>query len=318
MNAVNNLHEDRCNIYAQFIKSLLSPLEPFMQDTSISEVMVNSSQGVFIEQGGVIEHVSNERFSSRRLDAFAKNHAEQVGSQISALDSSYSGVLPCGSRFHLIWPPATSDGAHHLTVRKHNFHALTLQDLKWSMFDDEAHFDTLLRHVDEKSNIIVSGETGVGKTTLLNAILDRIPQRQRVVVIEEIPEINMSHHTNKAMLTSVAEDMHGEGGKSIRDLVRESLIMRPDRIILGECRGTEAIDMVHAMQTHRGCLATVHGRNIDSAIYRLETLLLLGQSNYSPEVSRREIASSVDLFIQLHRDKVGRRFVSEIREVELD
>lgn len=312
--ATESLTLDRNAIYTEFINGILSPLEPFLRDARVSEIMVHSTQGIFIEKDGCIEHADHAPFSTRRLNAFVRNHAEQLGQQVSTTDFSYDGVLPCGSRFHAIWPPAASDGAYHLTIRKHHFQNLSLLDLRESMFDSLEDFDLLKHHIKEKSNIILSGETGTGKTTLLNAILDQVHATERVVIIEEIPEIDMRNHCNKALLTTVPPNEEGVGGKQISDLVRESLIMRPDRIILGECRGIEAVDMIQAMQTHRGCLATVHGRNINSAIYRLETLLLLGQSNYTPAITQREIATAVDLYVQLSRNQAGRRFVSEIRE----
>lgn len=307
----------KSDLYASFLSSILSPLKPYLEDATVSEIMIHSHQGVFVESTGRIAHCEKGPFSSKRLDAFVQNHAESIGRHFSPLEHSYDGVLPCGSRFHVIWPPATSDGAYHMTIRKHHYQDFGLEDLRDSMFSSAEDFERLKTHIVQKSNIVLSGETGTGKTTLLNAILDQVEKEERVVIIEEIPEIAMESHDNKALLTTVPPDKHGRGGKTIRDLVRESLIMRPDRIILGECRGTEAVDLLQAMQTHRGCLATVHGRDIDNAIYRLETLLLLGQTNYTSDVAAREIASGVDLFVQLQRDRNGRRYVAAMRESSL-
>lgn len=300
-------------IYKDALATFLSPLKAWFDEPDVSEIMVNSAVGVFVERKGIIEQVSTERFSERRLRAFVRNHAEMVQFFVRDSDSSYSGVLPaCGSRFHVIWPPATSDNAFHLTIRKHKFGSMSLDQLHALNAIDDQQLKQLREHIECKSNILICGETGTGKTTFLNAILNEAEPSERIVVIEEIPEIEIDSHVNKVLLQTVGSDQDGLGAKSIRDLVRESLIMRPDRIILGECRGVEAIDMIQAMQTHRGCLATLHGRSIASARFRLETLMLLGQSNYSLEVAAREVDSSVDLYVQLTRQK-GRRFVSAIQ-----
>lgn len=301
-------------VYQKSIDSFLAPLKTYFDDDSISEIMVNSRVGVFVEQNGCIQHVEQKPFPERQVRALLQSVAELNGHFIDENFSSYQGVLPrCGSRFHCIWPPATSDGAVHLTIRKHKFGVLNLNQLKeyGAVTDDQMQM--LTQQVKSKCNMIICGETGTGKTTMLNALLDESSKSERIVVIEEIPEIEIHTHTNKAMLTTVppAEDSTSE--KSIRELVRESLIMRPDRIILGECRGVEAVDMIQAMQTHRGCLATLHGRSIESARYRLETLMLQAQDNYTTEIVKREIESSIDVFIQLTRDSTGRRYVSDIR-----
>lgn len=302
-------------IYQASIDSFLRPLDEYFADESISEIMVHSSTGIFVERQGRLEQVCHQPFSERRIRAFLQSVAELNGQFIEDHLSSYQGTLPkCGSRFHCIWPPATSDHAFHLTIRKHRFGVLTLTELRNLGAITEAQFDRLSEHVANQSNIIISGETGTGKTTFLNALLEASSKTERIVVIEEIPEIEVRSHVNKAMLRTVPPGEEGVGEKSIRDLVRESLIMRPDRIILGECRGLEAVDMIQAMQTHRGCLATLHGRSVDSARYRLETLMLQAQKNYSTEIVSREIKASIDVFVQLARNPDGQRYVSEIRE----
>jgi pilus assembly protein CpaF len=222
--------------------------------------------------------------------------------------------LPDGSRLNVILPPLAVDGAS-VTIRKFTSSWLTTDDLvaQGSLSAEAADF--LEKAVQAKLNILVSGGTGTGKTTILNILSSFIGRAERVVTIEDAVELSL-HLPNLVRLESRPANSEGAGEVDIRDLVRNSLRMRPDRIVVGEVRGSETIDMLQAMNTgHEGSLSTVHANSPRDALRRLETMVLLGGVELPLRAVREQVASSIDLIVHLVRDTLGRRFISTVTEV---
>jgi pilus assembly protein CpaF len=290
------------------------PIQMLLDDPTVSEIMVNGHEAVWVEAHGVIRR-TNRNFESedeliRVIDRMVRSSGRRVDQSSPMVDAR----LPDGSRLNVILPPLAVDGPS-VTIRKFLSSGLTTDDLVrlGTLSTDSARF--LEKAVDHRLNILVSGGTGTGKTTILNILSSFIGRDERVVTVEDAVELSL-HLPNLVRLETRPANSEGVGAVNIRDLVRNALRMRPNRIVVGEVRGSETIDMLQAMNTgHEGSLSTVHANSPRDALRRLETMVLLGGVELPLRAIREQIASSIDLVVHLARDAQGRRYVQTITEV---
>jgi len=303
-------------LLADVLNGLLGygPIQPLLDDPQVTEVMVNGPKSVFVERDGQLELTSVVFDGDSEILDLIDQIITPLGRRIDAENPTVDARLPDGSRVNAVIPPVAIDGPS-ITIRKFPKERLRIDDL--------IAFETLTPHmadflracVASKLNVVVSGGTGSGKTTLLNILSEFIPEGERLVTIEDAAELQL-HHINLVRLETRAPNVDGEGEVPIRHLVRNALRMRPDRIIVGEVRGGEALDMLQAMNTgHDGSLTTVHANSPRDAISRLETLCLVSGVLLPLKVVREQIASAVDLIVQQTRLRDGSRKVTAISEV---
>lgn len=293
----------------------LGPLEPLLEDKSVDEIMVNAKDQIYIERHGVIEK-TKLRFSS---DTAVLNVIERIVSPIGRrIDESSPTVdarLKDGSRVHVIIPPLAIKGPT-ITIRKFSAVPYTVNDLIRFGSLTQRIADFLDIAIKTRKNIIVSGGTGSGKTTLLNVLSGYIPNNERIITIEDSAELKLNQ-PHVVSLESRPPNIEGKGAITIRELVRNALRMRPDRIIVGECRGGEALDMLQAMNTgHDGSLTTLHANSPRDALSRLETMVLMAGMELPVKAIREQIRSAIDLIVQQTRYKDGSRRISAISEVQ--
>lgn len=290
------------------------PLSVFLQSPAISEIMVNGPERIFIEVKGVLQESGIQFFNERHLIQVIQRIVEPLGRHVDDASPMVDARLPDGSRVNAIIPPLALDGAS-LTIRKFSEKKLTTDDLIGfgSMTKEMALF--LKEAVRSRQNILVSGGTGSGKTTLLNVLSQFIPHRERVVTVEDSAELKLSHR-DIVRLEARPANIEGKGRVAIRDLVINCLRMRPDRIIVGECRGAEALDMLQAMNTgHDGSLTTAHANNPRDALSRLENMVMMAGFDLPSSAIREQIASAIDLIVQQTRLPDGSRKIVTISEV---
>ena len=290
------------------------PIQPLLDDPEVSEVMVNNAKSVYVEKKGQLTKTpivfENDQHVLRVIDKIILPLGRRVDADNPAVDAR----LPDGSRVNAIIPPVAMDGPS-ITIRKFPKDRLGIQQLieYGSLTGNMATF--LRACVLARLNIIISGGTGSGKTTLLNALSGYIPENERIVTIEDSAELQLQQD-HVLRLETKSASIDGHGGMTVRDLVRNSLRMRPNRIVVGECRGGEALDMLQAMNTgHDGSLTTVHANAPRDALSRLETLVMMAGMDLPLKVVRQQIASAVDLIVQQSRLKDGTRKVTAITEV---
>ncbi len=311
------LPEDiRAQIFHEILDELtgFGPIQPLLDDPDISEVMVNGPKKVYVEKSGKLTKTAvtfdDEDHVLRIIDRIILPLGRRVDADSPAVDAR----LPDGSRVNAVIRPVTIDGPC-ITIRKFRKDKLSIQQL--------IDYDSLTAHMAEfiracvvaRLNIVISGGTGSGKTTLLNVLSGFIPENERIVTIEDAAELQLQQDHVLRMETKVA-NVDGKGEVTIRDLVRNSLRMRPDRIVVGECRGGESLDMLQAMNTgHDGSLTTLHANSPRDALSRLETMVLMSGMDLPLKVVRQQISSAVDLIIQQTRLKDGSRKVTAITEV---
>jgi pilus assembly protein CpaF len=292
----------------------LGPLESLLDDDTITEVMVNSEDTVFIERDGRVL-LTDVTFKNRaQLMHIIERIVSPLGRRIDESSPLVDARLPDGSRVNAIIPPLAIDGPS-LTIRKFGKSKFSTEDLiNWgSMTRPMADFLKLC--VENRLNILISGGTGSGKTTLLNILSSFIPEGERIVTIEDSAELRLDQQ-NTVRLEARPANMEGKGRVSIRDLVINSLRMRPDRIVVGECRGGEALDMVQAMNTgHDGSLTTAHANSPRDALRRIEVMCLMSGMELPMMAIREQVASAVDLIVQISRFKDGSRKVICISDV---
>jgi pilus assembly protein CpaF len=293
----------------------LSPLREFLQDDTVTEIMVNGFTEVYIERRGRLERTNAAFPSHDALLSAVHNVAQYVGREIDSERPVLDARLPDGSRVHVVLPPSARRGIY-FTIRKFSRDIFTLDDLirLGSLSPSAQEFLEIC--VRLKKNIVVAGGTGTGKTSMLNALSTAIPAEERIVVIEDSSELRLAQpHT--LYLESQQPDSYGRGGVNIRQLFVASLRMRPDRILVGEVRGGEALDMVQAMLSgHAGSLTTVHATSPRDALTRLETLSLMSEVELPVYVARAQVASAIQLIVQLARfTEDGSRKVTRIAEV---
>jgi pilus assembly protein CpaF len=292
----------------------LGPIEHFLADPTVSEVMVNGNDDIYVERAGVIERTHVRFISEEHLRRVIERIVSSVGRRIDESSPMVDARLADGSRVNVIVPPLSLDGSI-LTIRKFAadpFKATDLVDMGTLSADVSS---VLAAAVEGGLNVLISGGTGTGKTTLLNVLSSFVPATERIVTIEDAVELQL-HQQHVIRLEARPGNVEGTGEVTIRDLVRNALRMRPDRIIVGEVRGAEALDMLQAMNTgHDGSLSTVHANAPRDALSRLETMVLMAGYDLPTRAIREQIASALDLVIQLERLRDGSRRVTHVTEV---
>ena len=306
--------------HAQIIHDLqneimgLGPLEPLLADPTISEIMVNGAKTIFVERKGQIE-LTDIRFNDdEHLLKIIDKIVSRVGRRIDESSPMADARLPDGSRVNAIIPPLALDGPS-LSIRRFSVKPLQMKDLinAGALTQDMA--DLLAGLVKAKANIIISGGTGSGKTTLLNILSSYIPSGERIITIEDTAELQLQQR-HVVRLETRPPNIEGKGGISMRTLVMNSLRMRPDRIVVGECRASEVIDMLQAMNTgHKGSLTTIHANTPRDALARMENLVGMGGLTLPAKALREQIASAVDIIVQVTRLSDGSRKIVRINEI---
>jgi pilus assembly protein CpaF len=290
------------------------PLEPFLRDDSVTEIMVNGGERIYIERAGKIELSDSTFVDDAHLLRIIDKIVSQVGRRVDEASPMVDARLPDGSRVNAIIPPLALRGPT-LTIRKFSRDPYTMDDLInfGSLTAKSAHF--LAACVQGKLNVLVSGGTGTGKTTTLNALSAYIPGDERIITIEDAAELQLQQD-HVITLEARPPNIEGQGEVKIRELVRNALRMRPDRIIVGEVRGPETLDMLQAMNTgHEGSLTTIHANSPRDALARLETLVLTAGVELPLRAIREQVASAFDLLIQITRLVDGSRRISHVTEV---
>jgi pilus assembly protein CpaF len=290
------------------------PIQPFLDDDSVSEVMVNGDTAIYVERSGRLQRTSARFLSDEHLRRVIERIVSQVGRRIDESSPMVDARLPDGSRVNAIVPPLAVDGPS-LTIRKFAKDPFKVGDLISFGTMTSQIAELLQACVQGRLNILISGGTGTGKTTLLNVVSSFIPEQERIVTIEDAVELQL-HQEHVIRLESRPPNIEGKGEIAIRDLVRNSLRMRPDRIIVGETRGGEALDMLQAMNTgHDGSLSTVHANTPRDALARLETMVLMAGMDLPARAIREQVASAIDLIIQISRLRDGTRRITHLTEV---
>jgi pilus assembly protein CpaF len=290
------------------------PIQPLLDDPDISEVMVNGPKDVYVENNGKISKTDVTFVNDDHVMQLILRIVTPLGRVIDGDHPAVDARLPDGSRVNAVIPPVAIDGPS-ITIRKFSRERLNVSQLINYDSLTQGMADFLNACVVARLNILISGGTGSGKTTTLNALSSFIPEEERIVTIEDAAELQLNQEHVVRMETK-SPNPDGSGGMSIRDLVRNSLRMRPDRIVVGEVRGGEALDMLQAMNTgHDGSLTTLHANTPRDAISRLETMTLMSGLDLPIHVVREQIASAIDLIVQQSRLRDGSRKVTQITEV---
>ncbi len=295
------------------ILPFLKPIEHLILDDSVSEVMVNGADRVFIERRGFIERAVGITLSERALTVAVKNIARRLGDDISEAKPILDSRLPDGSRVAAVIPPCSLGGVT-LTIRKFNARHFELEDLIRQGTLDRTVANRLEDYVLERRNILLSGGTGTGKTTLLTALGKFIPPDERILLIEDTAEIQLQHEN--LVRFEARMEQNGTPAVSIRDLLRASLRHRPDRILLGEIRGGEAFDLLQLLNTgHSGTLSTIHASSARQGLARFTSCVLQSGVELPYRAVKKNIGDSLNVVVQIER-RPGRRFISEMLEIK--
>jgi len=308
---------ERTRLFEQVIAEILGlgPIEPLLQDSTVTEVMVNGPQNIYVERRGKIEKTSLFFDSDEHLLRIIERIVAPLGRRVDESSPMVDARLPDGSRVNVTIPPISLVGPV-LTVRKFSKVPYTAEDLR-TFGTVTAEFITFAQAcVEARLNIIISGGTGSGKTTLLNVLSAFIPSNERIITIEDAAELQLKQE-HVVTLEARPANIEGKGRITIRDLLINALRMRPDRIVVGEVRGGEALDMLQAMNTgHDGSLSTLHANSARDALRRLETMVLMAGMDLPLRAIREQAASALDCIIQLERLRDGTRRVVQVSEVQ--
>ena len=292
----------------------LGPLEVLLQDEAVTEIMVNGAGSIYVEKAGKLFRTDLMFADDSQLLTAIERIVAPLGRRVDESQPLVDARLPDGSRVNAIIPPLAIDGPS-LTIRKFAKEVMTAERLVGMGSLSQEMSEFLLVAVRIRKNILVSGGTGTGKTTLLNTLGNFLPNEERIVTIEDAAELRLRKE-HVVRLESRPPNIEGRGSIAIRDLVRNALRMRPDRIVVGECRGGEALDMLQAMNTgHDGSLTTIHANSPRDALARLETLVLMAGFDLPLRAIREQVASAISLIVQIGRFRDGTRKVEEISEV---
>jgi pilus assembly protein CpaF len=292
----------------------LGPLEPLLRDKSISDIMVNGKDNVFIEKGGVLRKINASFRDDRHLMQIIDRIVSRVGRRVDESSPMVDARLPDGSRVNAIIPPLALDGPA-LSIRRFGTGPLIANQLVALKSISAEMMELLAAAVRARISVLVSGGTGAGKTTLLNILSQYIPQGERVVTIEDAAELQLAMQ-NIVRLETRPPNVEGQGAIRQRQLLINSLRMRPDRIIIGEVRGEEAFDMLQAMNTgHEGSMATIHANTTRDALSRLESMVAMSNLNLPERTVRQQIASAISVVVQVSRLSDGSRRVVNIAEI---
>lgn len=291
----------------------LGPLEPLLEDYSISDILVTTPKLVYVERHGRLVRTPVEFKDNRHLLRIIEKIVSRVGRRIDESSPMVDARLPDGSRVNAVIPPVAVDGPC-LSIRRFGRNPLSGQQLVQNLTLTESMLNLLRAAVGARLNIVISGGTGSGKTTLLNAISSFIAEHERIVTIEDAAELQLQQ-THVARMETRPPNVEGAGAIKIRQLVINALRMRPDRIIVGEVRGEEALDMLQAMNTgHDGSLTTVHCNSPRDAISRLEVMMGMANASMSVASVRQQISSAIDLFVHINRFSDGTRHITHMTE----
>lgn len=290
-------------------------LDTIIKDDTITEVMINGPDNIFIEQSGRLFKLDKQFESQRRLEDIIQRIVGLAGREVNQANPICDTRLPDGSRVNVVLPPIALCGPT-MTIRKFSKTPMTIEKLIQYGSITREIADQLEKLVKAKYNIFISGGTGSGKTTFLNALSNYIPKEERVITIEDSAELQITGIDNLVSMETRNANAAGVGQITIRDLIKSSLRMRPERIVVGEVRGGEALDMLQAMNTgHDGSLSTGHANSVKDMLSRLETMVLQGADGLPLEAIRQQIASAVDIIIHLSRLRDHSRKTMEICEV---
>lgn len=302
------------HVFDRTILAFFAPIRAYLDDPSVSEIMINGPSQVYVERRGALSLV-DARFESREaLVAAIRNLSQFVGKPVGPERPILEGRMPDGSRVEAILPPVAPDGPH-VSIRRFFKETLTVERLIefGSLTPDAAH--ALQAFVVAKVNVLVSGGTGSGKTSMLNALSGFIPDGERVVVIEDSREVQFQK-PHVVQLEARPADQRGMGAVTIRDLFRATLRMRPDRVVVGEIRGGEALDIVQAMTSgHGGCMGTLHATHPRDTLTRMETMAMMSDVEMPLAAMRAQIGSGVQMVVQVARQQDGSRKVTHVTEV---
>ncbi len=290
------------------------PLEPLMNDPEISDVLVNGADTVFVERNGLLEQTDVQFADNNHLLHLIQRLVGRAGRRIDEVSPMVDAKLADGSRLHAVIPPLTQRGPT-LSIRRFGSTAVAFEDMVRSRSLTREMADFLIAAVQGRLNILLSGGTGAGKTTMLNQLGRFIPASERVITIEETAELQLQQADVVGLETRLP-NVEGTGAVTQRELLRNSLRMRPDRIIVGESRGSEVLEMLQAMNTgHDGSMSTVHANDTRDALDRLELMIALSGADLTPAVARRYIASAIHLLVHVTRLSTGERKVTRISEL---
>ena len=292
----------------------LGPLEPLLQDPTISDILVNGAKSVYVERAGMLEETKIMFKDDAHLMHIIDKIVSAIGRRVDESSPMVDARLADGSRVNVIIPPLAIDGPH-LSIRRFGHVPITEDDLLANQALTEPMLEILRGAVRSRLNIVVSGGTGAGKTTLLNVLSGYISEKERIVTIEDSAELQMKQR-HVVRLETRPPNVEGKGAIMQRQLVINSLRMRPNRIIVGEVRGEEALDMLQAMNTgHDGSLTTIHANSPRDAIARMETMAVMANLNLPEKAIRKQIASAVTLVVQVSRFNDGTRRITHITEI---
>jgi len=309
--------DDRERITAELADDILGhgPLERLLADESVTEIMVNGPFDIWIERQGRLFPTAVRFNDDSHLRRIINKIVAQVGRRVDEMSPMVDARLPDGSRVNVIIPPLSLSGPL-VTIRKFSRDRLTMQDMVRLGTLTTETVEFIERCIEAELNMLICGGTGTGKTTLLNAVSEAIPESNRIVTIEDAADLRLGQrHTLR--LEARPRNIEGEGEVPIRELVRNTLRMRPDRIIVGEIRGAEALDMLQAMNTgHEGSLSTVHSNSPRDALARVETMVMMAGFDLPLRAIRQQISSALDLIVHLERLDDGSRRVTSITEVQ--
>jgi pilus assembly protein CpaF len=301
-------------VFEETLLQFFAPIRPFLEDPTVSDIMINGPDRVYVERRGRLE-LTEVRFECREaLEAALRNAAQFTGKQLDEQRPILEGRLPDGSRIEAILPPLAPDGPH-VAIRRFYRETLTVERLLefGALTRDVA--DVLRAIVASKLNVIVAGGTGSGKTSMLNALASYVPAGERVVVIEDSRELQLQRD-HIVQLEARPPDRKGNGAVTIRDLFRATLRLRPDRIVVGELRGAEALDLVQAMTSgHGGCMTTLHATHPRDTLARLETMAMMSDVDMPLAAMRVQIGSAVQFIVQTARAQDGTRKITHLTEV---
>src|SRR4051794_20226835 len=292
----------------------LGPLEPLLQDPTVSDILVTTPRLVYVERAGKLYRTPVEFKDDNHLLRIIEKIVSRVGRRVDESSPMVDARLPDGSRVNAVIPPVAVDGPL-LSIRRFGRTAMKGEDLVAKLAMTEGMLDLLKACVRARLNILICGGTGAGKTTLLNALSSYIPEDERIVTIEDAAELRLQQ-THVARMETRPANVEGVGAIKIRDLVINSLRMRPDRIIVGEVRSEEALDMLQAMNTgHDGSLTTIHANTPRDGIARLEVMVGMANSSMAPRAIRQQVSSAIDLMVQASRFSDGSRKITHITEL---